>query len=226
MSAKRQLKQIEIGQQYGRLVVIAPAMLVKRHSFWLCACACGNTKAVRQDSLRNGITASCGCLARERTRARTRKHGMAGHNRPPEYDAWAHMIRRCYTPTTKAFEHYGGRGITVCQRWRDSFEAFLADMGPRPSAKHSLDRINNDGNYEPSNCRWATTDEQARNTRRNVKVTFRGETKTVAEWGRALGFPREVLRRRIAVGWPVELALTLPADAAMSRRAMNQVRSA
>ncbi len=137
---------------------------------WVCHCDCGAKTLSTGASLRCADSRSCGCLMRERMSAATkisaRKHGMA-HS--PEHDAWRHMKQRCFNSNTQKYELWGGRGITVCQKWVDSFEAFFADMGARPSPTYSLDRIDNDGNYEPSNCRWATRKEQRKN-RRNPKL--------------------------------------------------------
>jgi hypothetical protein len=146
-------------------------------------------------------------------------HGMS---KTPEHRAWCHMNRRCKSPADKNYPNYGGRGITVCERWQHSFEDFYADMGPRPSNRHSLDRINNDGNYEPSNCRWATPDVQAKNTRVGKRagtlLTFDGRTLSVKEWSRELGFPRGVILHRLSRGWPVEDALTTPVGIGHAKR--------
>lgn len=177
--------------------------------YFECECECGKVVTVRKDALYARKQFSCGCLQSELTRARFTTHGE-GTNRTVEYDTWAHMIRRCHTPTTAFFENYGGRGITVCDRWRYSYENFLADMGRRPSAKHSLDRIDNDGNYEPSNCRWTTSTVQLNNTRRNHVVEFQGKTQTLTQWERELDLPRNMLQSRLKSGWPIEQAFTLP----------------
>lgn len=128
------------------------------------------------------------------------------HN-SPEYTAWAGMLQRCRNPKNAAYPDYGGRGITVCDAWRDSFEAFYADLGPRPSARHSIDRIDNDGNYEPGNCRWATAKEQNRNTRRARLLTFDGRTQLLSDWGAELGVHPEAIRGRLRRGWSIEDAL-------------------
>lgn len=135
-----------------------------------------------------------------------------GHNtrarRSPEYTAWNFMIGRCYRPRNHRYAWYGGRGIRVCDRWRTSFEAFLADVGPRPTPRHSLDRIDNDGDYEPGNVRWATSFEQSRN-RRNVKLyTHDGETLTLSEWADRVGLPYSTLKQRVSrLGWSLARAL-------------------
>jgi hypothetical protein len=148
------------GQKYGRLRVIKLTSLPRQRSKWLCECDCGNTVEVFSTSLRTGHTKSCGCYNRELIDAR-KTHGMKGSR---EYSSWRAMRYRCRNPRCPAFPNYGGRGITVCRRWESSFLNFYADMGERPDRK-TLDRIDNDGNYEPGNCRWATAKEQGRNTR-------------------------------------------------------------
>jgi hypothetical protein len=150
------------GKRFCRLLA---GQRVKRGSTWkyVCQCDCGATKEIAGSSLSYGLTRSCGCLAREMRGERSPrfKHGRTGTR---EYMTWQNMLKRCYVTDHKDFENYGGRGIAVCQRWRDSFADFLEDVGPRPEGK-TLDRRNNDGNYEPSNCRWATPAEQANNQR-------------------------------------------------------------
>ena len=124
--------------------------------------------------------------------------------------SWRGMLARCYSRTHHAYARYGGRGIAVCERWRASFEAFLEDMGPRPSKRQSIDRIDNDGDYEPGNCRWATPRQQARNRRNNREITWRGETRTVAGWAEVLGLSKHALRHRLEAGWSIERVLTAP----------------
>ncbi len=124
---------------------------------------------------------------------------------------WKAMIDRCYREKNHAFRYYGGRGIRVCERWLNSFEAFVEDMGPKPSPTHTLDRIDNNGNYEPANCRWATPLEQARNTSRNVRVTWRGQTQVVAAWSEQTGLPSKTILDRLRAGRSVEEALRTPA---------------
>ena len=172
------------GNIYTKLTVLARVDNNKHgQSMWLCRCECGNTKIVRQSHILSGNTKSCGCFYKERIHEIHLKHG---HNKKKHtsstYKSWSELIQRCTNPNNKRYERYMGRGITVCTRWLNSFENFLEDMGERPSKDHSIDRIDNDGNYEPSNCRWTTYKEQNSNQRSNVWMTFNGETKLQTCW--------------------------------------------
>lgn len=128
----------------------------------------------------------------------------------PEYTVWAGMVQRCEDVKCKSYPRYGGRGIKVCKQWRYSFVAFVRDVGPRPSPQHSLDRINNNGNYEPGNCRWATAQEQQRNSRWTRRLTFKGQTKCLVEWATVTGIEFRTLWKRLDLGWSVAKALSTP----------------
>lgn len=155
------------GARFGRLTVIRRAPdTTGRKVNWLCRCECGKEKPVRASSLVNGRATSCGCLQREVAAKSFTTHGGTY---TPEYQAWASMIQRCTNENCSNWHNYGGRGIAVCAAWLNSFEAFLAHIGKRPSGQHSLDRIDVNGNYEPGNVRWATLAEQRRNIRRGLR---------------------------------------------------------
>lgn len=194
-----------LGQTFGRLTTIK--RLENHHkskkAMWLCVCTCGNESQVKSDQLRTGKTQSCGCLQRDRTGDAARTHGGSGTS---EHRIWKLMRDRCKNVKSPSYPYYGGRGILVCDRWGD-FKNFLEDVGPRPSAKHSIDRINNDGNYEPSNCRWATRKQQMRNTRANAMITSGGVTKSMAAWAEDLGVSYWAIRARRHRGWPTEETL-------------------
>lgn len=193
-------------QKFNRLTVLHRA---ERTSFWICQCECGNIIEVASKKLKNGHTKSCGCYNTDRITT----HGMAG---TPEYNSWQDMKDRCLNPNNRRFEHYGGRGITVCDEWKDSFETFYADMGPRPE-EHSLDRIDVNGNYEASNCRWADNATQARNTTQNVIITFDGITLCQQDWADKIGISYSGLRKRLSK-MTIEEALSKPLSQKHSSR--------
>lgn len=194
---------------FGRLTVVSLAGYAGSVRLWLCHCVCGKDTVKRENNLKAGLTQSCGCLHAE---GNNRKHSNAERGKvTPEYRTWSHMKRRCTDANSKYFSDYGGRGISVCDSWMSSFENFLNDMGKRPSDKHSIDRIDVNGNYEPSNCRWATKEEQAKNTRRSRQLTFNGRTQHVKDWAAEIGMSHKSLEDRIfSRGWSVEEALTKP----------------
>lgn len=171
-------------------------------AFWLVMCSCGSKPfATRSDALRSGKTASCGC-----TRGVTNtKHGRS---REAVYRIWVQMKQRCSNPNDPWFFNYGGRGIRVSAVWVDSFDRFIADVGERPSARHSLERIHNGRDYEPGNVRWATRVEQMNNTRVNVWIELHGRRMTVAQWSRELDLPEQTIQKRLAKGLPPEEVLS------------------
>lgn len=195
------------GLRYGRLVVISYAGRVKNKSKWNCICDCGSEYLGSGPDLRSGNTSSCGCLHREQLIDRNTRHGLSG---TPEYVAWCGMIDRCYRERNKSFGDYGGRGITVCSEWRESFDRFFADMGPRPSRKHSIDRIDNSLGYEPSNCRWATQETQVNNSRKARPLTYRGKTQSIKQWADEFGLSYQTIVTRLHKGFSIEKALTTP----------------
>lgn len=197
MSARRDLR----GQTFGRLTVVNEAEPIGGRTAWRCTCECGNEKVTRRDHLTSGDTISCGCAPRA---VAVLKHGQAD---TPLYKRWSGMIGRTSRPNNSDFRHYGGRGISVCERWRE-FENFAADMGPTFRPELTLDRIDNDRGYEPGNCRWATRAEQNRNQRRNRYVTWRGRTIVLTDWADLLGLNFDTVRKRLDKhGWSVERAL-------------------
>lgn len=208
------------GRQFGRLTASSFAGRVSGRTLWKCVCDCGKAVVVEASSMKNGHTKSCGCRQREDAAARFLKHGKSYG---PEYRAWAGLAQRCTNAGNPNYHEYGGRGITVCERWHNSFVAFFNDMGPRPSKRHSLDRKDNDKGYwcgkaecsecgplgrEP-NCRWATKSEQQWNKRDTRLITFNGLSLPLKAWARRIGIHPNTLRGRLK-RWPVERALTEP----------------
>lgn len=194
-------------QRFGRLVVQER----DHNSFakqirWICRCDCGNVKSIAGNKLKNGNTRSCRCLDTEMTKERSKIHGET--HKTPEYYIWISMRQRCNTVTNSAYKYYGGRGIKVCDRW-NNYQDFLSDMGRRPTPKHQIDRINVNGNYEPSNCRWITQMENANNKRNNTMLTYLGVTDTLPNWARKFEIQQGTLRRRIFnAKWSIDQALT------------------
>lgn len=186
------------GRQFHELTVIGPTG--RRHhtyAVWLCQCSCGTLMSVPAPYLRKGARRSCGCV-------KTPRNGRIGR----EHNVWMDMRNRCTNPKNRRYYRYGARGIKVCERW-NSFVLFMEDMGPCPIG-HSIDRKDNDGDYEPTNCRWADDTQQLRNFSRNRMLTFNGETKCLSAWAEHAGIHGTLLSYRLKAGWSMERALTTP----------------
>lgn len=214
------------GRRFGRLQVVSPSTYrkPKNRAVWLCLCDCGKQSVVTAGDLMYGNTKSCGCLMREISRANgmsNRRHGFT-HTRT--YRIWGGMKKRCLNPSEPNYHRYGGRGITLCDRWH-SFDAFLEDMGECPSGC-SIERIDNDGPYSRENCRWATILEQARNKSNNRKFTLWGETLTLTEWAHRFGLKRPTVGRRLKRGWSIEDALLRPVVVSRAKSTKYQVDAA
>lgn len=206
------------GQRFGRLVVLGWAGYSKPNAVWVCKCDCGGENLVPSGNLVAGRTRSCGCLNLENLS----KSGSADFcardtKKHPEYKVWGQMIRRCHNPQTRRFEDYGGRGITVCNRWRHGedgqhgFACFMADMGSRPSPKHTIDRVNNDLGYSPQNCEWRSRTDQTRNRRNTVIVQYRDREMSLPEACELASMQYSLVKGRIFRGTSVERALRQPA---------------
>ena len=199
-----------IGQNFNRLTVLSESGRNKNGRIvWLCQCNCGSKINVNSLSLRTKNTQSCGCLRKERTTKLKLSHGKT---KTSEYVAWKGLIRRCTKPKNTHYSEYGGRGIKVCDRWLKSFENFLEDMKEKPSSFHSIDRIDNNGNYEPDNCRWATIKEQANNRQNSRYYNYDGEPQTLRQLFNKYSPPLSyrTFRARVENGWPMFQALTTP----------------
>ncbi len=184
------------GKQFGRLTVCSVSdkrAYAKQVKCWLCICECGQQTIATTGTLTGGGTKSCGCLFRDRLTQRNTTHGMS---KTDEYHAYHAMLKRC-----RVEHNYYSRGITVCVRWQESFSNFYQDMGDKPSSRHSIERIDNDGPYSPENCCWATSKVQNRNKRSNHFLTYEADTLTVPEWAERLGVKTGTIRSRIRNGW-------------------------
>lgn len=202
------------GKVFGKLIVLSYNHTYKKVAFWLCLCECGTHKIINGANLRYGHTASCGCIAKEtskqnilKTRIKNITHGQSGTNkRTGTYISWYAMLQRCTNPKNIRYSSYGMRGISVCASWY-SFVNFFKDMGERPTGK-TLDRIDNDGNYESSNCRWTTVSEQ--NFNRSPKLLFyNGIGRTLADWADELNISKSAICRRLKLGWSLDKALSV-----------------
>lgn len=195
-----------VGEVVGEFTVASYV----RHGLWLCVCSCGSERRISSTDLMKGKRKSCGCKKSEYVSQSKIKHGHApwGRCATPTYRSWAAMIDRCTNDNNKRWHRYGGRGITVCDQWRYSFQSFLDDMGEKP-ARMTLDRIDNDGNYEPKNCRWATSKTQGRSNYRARMIEAFGRKQLLVDWALETGLLRETIARRLNAGWPAERALSV-----------------
>jgi len=196
------------GRVFGRLTVLGYAGFDKRTQ-WYCECECKNIIVRDGCLLLKGVTSSCGCFRRDKTSEKSTTHGHANRGRTSDiYRTWLRMKSRCYNKRNKDYHHYGGRGIIICERWM-FFPNFYNDMGDKPSGL-SIERIDNNGNYEPGNCRWATQKEQCNNQRTNRILEFNGMSKTTSQWADELGIKSVIISKRLFNGWTVERTLTQP----------------
>ena len=198
------MKPIDMtGQRYGRLVVLELEKRDDKHAYWNAICDCGKTVVVKRNELCRGKVKSCGCLRVDNTRRMKTTHGL---KHLEEYGVWKHIRQRCTNKNDKDFNNYGGRGITVCDRWAD-FKNFVQDMGTRPTKYHQIDRIDNSKGYGPDNCRWATCKANNRNRRDNVVIEIEGVSKTVPEWAELYGIRPGLIHLRLRRGWPPNRAI-------------------
>lgn len=196
------------GETHGRLIFVAetaPRGVVRRGIF---RCQCGTEREFSITWVVAGRTISCGCLRKERAAVAHTKHGEAS-TPSPEYRSWRSMRARCLDESHIAYPRYGGRGIGICERW-DSYPAFLADMGRKPTPAHTIERIDGNLGYEPGNCRWATRKEQALNTVRNRRLTVGGVRRTLSQWSEATGISLDTIIRRLDAGWAITTAVSAP----------------
>ena len=210
-STRRRHPKVEAGQRYGRLVALSFVRHEKgKGPYWLFRCDCGTERIVMEASVKSGNTKSCGCLSLELSSIRGKATATHGRSKTPEHISWLSMIQRCNWKDHPRFSEWGGRGITVCERWR-KFENFYADMGDKPSPKHSIDRIDNSKGYFPENCKWSTNKEQARNRRSSVIVEFQGREMCLKEAAELAGVPyTRTWKRYVEYGWTLDQALNAP----------------
>jgi hypothetical protein len=219
-----------VGRKFHRLSVIAHLSGRKVASTWLCICDCGNEIEATGNNLKSGNTNSCGCWKRDQIRSAQKTHGMTSS---AEYHSWSGMNARCYNTKNPKYPNYGERGIRVCERWRagdgakSGFECFFEDVGPRPSTRHSIDRINVDGDYDPSNVRWATTVQQNNNRRHHRMVRYKGEAMSISQAAKLAGMsiPGALAINRYDKGWSVEDAVSIPVDPAISAARLASIRA-
>lgn len=201
------------GQKFGKLTVISEAPKRGKHCHWNCVCECGNKRVVRTNNLRMGTSKSCGCVnPRNFNTDRVLDPRTGKMVRPDGYHSWKAIQSRCYTKSNLSYADYGGRGITVCDRWRGpgGLANFLSDMGTKPTPLHSVERVNPNGNYCPENCVWADKTEQSNNRRGLNWITHNGRTMTITQWNRELGLAEGGIEFRLRRGWSIHEAISTP----------------
>lgn len=196
-------------QPFGQLTALTLAPYNGHHRRWICQCECGEMATVDQNKLTSLHTTSCGCLRKEVTAERGRKAKTHGQSKSGYYTVWRSMLARCGNPNNIGYDRYGGRGIAVCDRWRNSFENFRDDMGPRPEG-HEIDRKDTNGNYGPDNCHWVTAAANTRNRRVTPTYTYDSRTMALGDWAEETGVPYLVLKDRIRHGWTISRAIEQP----------------
>lgn len=218
-------KDLREGDVFGRWTLVSKVLRLNNQGhnrlWWNCRCACGVERCVIGHTIASGKSVSCGCYKNEVTAALLTTHGATVGGRTPEYGTWKEIRKRVFNERSAAYENYGGRGITMCRGWKESFPEFLKDVGVKPSASHSIDRIDNEGSYScghceeclangwPMNCRWATRKEQNNNTRQNVLIEFNGKTQTLKQWAEEIGVNYGTLYTRVMIyKWPPEKSIT------------------
>lgn len=206
------------GQRFSRLVVVSESDLKGGKRRWLCSCDCGSEKTVYETHLIRGNTRSCGCLSTEVTAARNVESAIHGKWQSREFYVWQSMKQRCGDRNHASWPRYGGRGIKVCDAWANSFLTYLRDIGQRPSDKHTIDRIDNNGNYEPGNVRWATRSEQQRNRSNSRFGIVHGETLPAPEISLRFGLPKTTVLRRLNAGLKDDLLIAKPRARNVLRR--------
>lgn len=203
-----EMKKLDLtGQRFGRLVVIeeAPKLQGNRKRRWLCQCDCGKNIVVFHGNLRSGNTKSCGCTRGKKQIIHGKTRRKKGERKPRLYSIWDNMKQRCYNPNHTGYHLYGGRGITVCDEWKNDFQAFYDwAMANGYEDNLQIDRIDNDGNYEPRNCRWVTPIENSNNRRNNTMIEYKGYVRTISEWAKITGIPAGKISKRYRAGKPPE----------------------
>jgi hypothetical protein len=202
------MKKVEmIGKEFGKWTVLEEVEKRNNKRAFMCRCDCGKKYVVMGDNLRNGTSVWCMSCS---SKIKGTKHNTHGMTYTRVFKIWAGMVQRCTKPYHIAYKSYGAKGVKVCPEWENSFEVFLKDMGEPPTEDHQIDRINNNGNYEPGNCRWASRKVQQNNRSNNVLITFKGETHSIAEWSKLVGIGETTLHWRMKAGWSHEKVLSTP----------------